>query len=89
MDYPFTTDGCSGGMTAVWLLVFKRVPPWNDLCIAHDYVYWRGGSAEQRRAADRKLKADVTARGYPKTAWLMWISVRFAGHPWLALAAGL
>ncbi len=85
MDYPFTKDGSSGGMTAAWQLLFRRVPPWNDLCIEHDYVYWRGGPAKLRRAADRKLRVDVAARGYPMIAWLMWAAVRIGGHPLLPL----
>jgi len=85
MDYPFTTDGCSGGLTAGWRLVLGRDPPWNDLCVEHDKLYWPGGSAYQRQEADRRLREAVRARGYPVVAVLMWIAVRIGGHPLLPL----
>jgi hypothetical protein len=85
MDYPFTTDGCSGGMTTAWRLILRRDPPWNDLCVEHDKVYWRGGSAAERRAADRALREAIALRGYPVTAALMWAAVRIGGHPLLPL----
>jgi len=46
---PFTTDGCSGGLSAGWeylgsvLEDFRRThgerPPWESCCIAHDRLY--------------------------------------------------
>lgn len=86
MDYPFTTDGCSGGMTYLWKLVWRRDPPWNDLCIEHDKVYWRGGSKEARRIADRRLMSGVTLNGHPIFAFAMWCAVRIGGHPLLPLS---
>ena len=83
MDYPFTTDGCSFGMTAAWEIVLKKPPPWNDLCIEHDKVYWRGGSAQKRLKADNQLRASISSRGYPVTASFMWVAVRVGGHPLL------
>lgn len=82
-DFPFTTDGCSGGMTWCWRKIFRRDPPWNDLCVVHDRAYWQGGSAMQRRVADRQLMAGVTLRGHPIFAFLMWSAVRLGGHPLL------
>jgi hypothetical protein len=84
-DYPFTTDGCSGGMTLLWRLLFARVPPWEGSCVEHDKWYWRGGSAATRRMADRELMASVTKRGYPFAAFLMYYAVRLGGHPLLPL----
>lgn len=83
MDYPFTTDGCSGGMTACWKLVFRKAPPWNDACVAHDKVYWQGGCKKMRRIADRRLMAAVTLNGHPLFAFSMWCMVRVFGHPLL------
>jgi hypothetical protein len=82
-DYPFTTDGCSGGMTALWRLFAGRDPPWNGCCVDHDKLYWPGGTAEERRNADARLRACVTGQGYPTWAWLMWAAVRIGGHPLL------
>lgn len=81
--YPFTTDGCSGGMTLLWRLVFGVDPPWNDLCVEHDRAYWKGGTAADRRTADLKLMASVTNRGYPFAALAMYYAVRAGGHPLL------
>lgn len=80
-DYPFTTDGCSGGMSALWQLVFRRSPPWEDLCITHDKAYWLGGSRQERLEADRKLLIGVIDNGYPLIGFLMYYAVRFGGHP--------
>lgn len=50
---PFTTDGCSGGMSSLWVYVAERfpafaeahqgVPPWEACCISHDRSYHTGG----------------------------------------------
>lgn len=82
-DYPFTTDGCSGGMSRLWRRLFKTPPPWEGCCEAHDRLYWRGGTAQQRSMADYKLMACVARRGYPGWAFLMWLAVRVGGHPLL------
>ena len=49
---PFTTDGCSGGLSAAWQSSARLFPgfagtwgdspPWEDCCVAHDRAYWRG-----------------------------------------------
>lgn len=85
-DYPFTTDGCSGGMTAGWKLVFRQDPPWNECCVTHDRAYWRGGTRAERRTADRELMKCVTENGHPVFALLMWLAVRVGGHPLLPLS---
>ncbi len=40
-DYPFTTDGCSGG---IYRKIFRRDPPWLGCCTEHDKLYWQGGT---------------------------------------------
>jgi hypothetical protein len=50
---PFTTDGCSGGMSSLWVFTAERypafaeahegVPPWEACCVTHDRVYHTGG----------------------------------------------
>jgi hypothetical protein len=62
---PFTTDGCSGGMSSLWTFVAERypafaeahtgVPPWEDCCVTHDRAYHTGGS-------DPDPEASYTAR---------------------------
>lgn len=78
---PFTTDGCSGGMTRGWRLVLKADPPWQDLCVEHDRAYWQGGTRQCRRKADLALMAGITLRGWPLLALAMYLAVRVGGHP--------
>lgn len=83
MDYPFTSDGCSGGMSWLWRFLVCGNPPWEGDCVAHDRAYWEGGTAKQRRAADRDLLIKVAQRGYAFIAVVMWLGVRIGGHPLL------
>jgi hypothetical protein len=78
---PFTTDGCSGGMTWLWLKVKGQRPPWDNCCVLHDYLYWRGGTRQERLWADIKLLHDVIDNGHPWWAIAMFAAVRVGGHP--------
>jgi len=80
---PFKTDGCSGGMSWLWVHVFHRPTPWEDKCEKHDYAYWMGGTAMQRKRADIALAAGVAKAGYPLVGALMYYAVRVGGVPWL------
>jgi hypothetical protein len=50
---PFTTDGCSGGMSSLWAFTAERFPafadahagrpPWEGCCVAHDRIYHAAG----------------------------------------------
>jgi hypothetical protein len=71
--HPFRTDGCS-----LW-----PDRDWQACCVEHDMDYWCGGSAEQRRTADRVLRQCVRARQHPVAASLMYWGTRLGGHPWL------
>jgi len=52
---PFTTDGCSGGLSLAWERLSDRFPefanghgnrpPWEECCIAHDQRYHAGGAS--------------------------------------------
>ncbi len=72
----FTTDGCSGGMTAGWLSLaalfplfnemFGERPFWERCCVEHDRAYWRGEVADgyaKRMHADVQLKRCVSYMG--------------------------
>lgn len=77
---PFTTDGCS--------LFLDRSPfgetDWCHCCVAHDLVYWRGGTEEARFNADSELKACVQkASGSTLLANVMFAGVRIGGSPYL------
>lgn len=68
----FTTDGCS---------LFPD-GDWCGCCLDHDWVYWRGGTADERKRADQVLRACVEARtGGTVLAGLMYYGVRAGGNP--------
>lgn len=73
---PFSSDGCSGGLSVGWdwlaerqpryRELFGRRPPWEACCVIHDWAYWNGGSADgyaRRLEADRELHRCVVASG--------------------------
>jgi|SRR6185436_1858816 len=95
IDYPFTSDGCSGGLMCflriMWRVAYKigRVktpePPWEADCLIHDAAYWPGGSRADRLMADIKLATAVCGKGYPFLARLMFLGISVGGVPRLPL----
>lgn len=93
----FTTDGCSGYMTWLWLKVFGHVPPWNGVCVMHDAFYYFGGGKMMiagkvwpqwsipftRRDADAYLFREIKRRGFTSWAWLCWLGTRAGGSQYL------
>lgn len=85
---PFTTDGCSGGMSWAWRKLHGTPPPWEGECVAHDRAYHRGGSRRAKRFVDLRflahLKRRITAEYWKRTYhpgplpwWLReWVLVR-------------
>jgi hypothetical protein len=67
---PFTTDGCSGGLSAGWDLLAERFPklaevhgdepPWEGCCVTHDRAYHAGAPRDATPAASyaARLMAD-------------------------------
>jgi len=67
----FTTDGCSGGLSAGWEYLSARYPelaaahgerpPWEDCCVAHDREYHAGGvsSVSASESFERRKAADL------------------------------
>lgn len=74
----FTTDGCSlfpDGTS-------REKNLWCECCFDHDIAYWRGGTKEERKEADKALRICVKDKsGSSSLAWAMYIGVRFGGHP--------
>lgn len=74
----FSSDGCS---------LFPDGTPndrsrWCDCCFDHDLAYWRGGSREERKAADRALRSCVMERTKNQAlAETMYTGVRLGGSP--------
>jgi len=75
---PFSTDGCS--MFPDGTLEDKTL--WQKCCVEHDKRYWRGGTYDERKAADGQLKQCVASVGKPKIAALMLAGVRMGGSPY-------
>lgn len=72
----FNSDGCSGGMSSAWSYLsdtlpdFARYagdkPPWEQCCVAHDRLYWRGETENgfaKRKRADAELRQCVKHTG--------------------------
>ena len=70
---PFTTDGCSGGMSDVWRFiaenfpafsdVHQNAPPWEPCCVTHDRAYHNAGSAiDAEGSYAARLDADQRLR---------------------------
>ena len=73
---PFTSDGCSGGLSAAWHELaeisgtfrqrYGETPPWEACCVDHDLEYWQGeteGGYQKRMAADERLRQCVIESG--------------------------
>jgi hypothetical protein len=69
------TDGCSAFANDGWV----------ECCVEHGAVYWCGGTAEERRQADRRLSQCVADLGHPCRARLMYLGVRAGGPAWIPL----
>jgi len=75
----FGSDGCSLFPDASLI----TADDWCSCCFEHDLSYWRGGTYEERVAADSRLKACVLEKtGNPALATLMYEGVRFGGSPY-------
>ena len=73
---PFTTDGCSGGLSEGWnsfsrfIPAFRQKfgdkPPWESCCVEHDRAYWNGdvdNGYQKRLEADMRLRQCVIEYG--------------------------
>lgn len=75
----FSSDGCSLFPDADLI----SGDDWCSCCFEHDIAYWRGGTEEQRLAADRALQACVTAKTDNQTLGrLMFEGVQAGGSPY-------
>lgn len=70
---PFTTDGCSGGLSEAWQVVANRFPdfaqthesqpPWEGCCVTHDRTYHNAGLATDPTASfEARLAADTALK---------------------------
>ncbi len=68
---PFTSDGCSGGLSVGWQYIAGKIstfesihgerPPWEACCIRHDKVYHSGASQKDNSSISftRRKEADM------------------------------
>jgi hypothetical protein len=77
--HPFASDGCSLFPDASLI----SSDDWCSCCFQHDLAYWRGGAAEERKAADQQLRDCVQQKtGNQALATMMYDGVRFGGSPY-------
>jgi len=75
---PFTTDGCSSFPDGT----MQQQTLWLNCCIKHDLSYWKGGTHQERLAADLSLEQCVANIGEPNVARIMLAGVRVGGSPY-------
>jgi hypothetical protein len=76
---PFTSDGCSLFPDAS--LISEN--DWCSCCFKHDLQYWRGGTSEERDAADQALRECVLQKtGNETLATAMYYGVQAGGSPY-------
>jgi hypothetical protein len=90
------SDGCSGGLSWLHRKLFGREIACTYCCDEHDVAYFEGGTQEDRRRADQRLRLCVQQagqfggwRGPLRRAWrfalswIMYAAVRlFGGRYW-------
>lgn len=86
---PFTTDGCSGGLSATWKTLAQRVPEfaasfgeepqWEACCVTHDRAYHDAGpSALPEDSFRARLEADEALMACVRTVGEEDIATRLA-----------
>jgi len=76
---PFSSDGCS--LFPDRSLINED--DWCSCCFEHDILYWRGGTSEEREAADQELKKCVFEKTQNEAlATLMYEGVHVGGSPY-------
>ncbi len=74
----FKSDGCSLFVDGT----FQDRELWKGCCVEHDVAYWKGGTEEEREAADLKFRACILKKtGNETLAELMYEAVRAGGSP--------
>ncbi len=71
----FITDGCSMAPNGT----LSRPSSLLKCCVEHDYLYWKGGSSQERLQADEGLRSCVTAAETPALGKLYYSAVRVGG----------
>lgn len=80
---PFTSDGASGLISAIYRRVYGKEIPWVECAIRHDWAYWHAGPSHLRLEADKALARCVANHGHPILSIIVYIGVRIGGVWWL------
>lgn len=73
IERAFLTDGCTGWIDGT------RKYDWSHCCEKHDLQMWAGGSKENRKKADKELKACIKEASNGFHAWVMGAGVFIGG----------
>ena len=69
----FSSDGCSMFVDGT----FENPELWKECCLKHNIAYWKGGTREEREAADLAFRNCVKKKtGNVKFAEIMYQAVR-------------
>jgi len=86
---PENSDGCTV-LSWVYILLTRKKLPFRACCVSHDEDYWYGGTKQERRDSDKRLRECIydhnngTVLGklfYFVLSWTMWAAVRVGGSP--------
>ena len=64
----FRSDGCSSFPDGT----ISEVDLWKEDCYVHDRAYWVGGTREERKVADQKLRDGIREKGRPVIAEVVY-----------------
>ncbi len=86
--FGFESDGCRKFSQQ---MNYPKMDKWGLCCVQHDISYWKGGTAEDKHAADQRLQNCMIEVGEPNIARLLYWGVRSAsaenssrwGYGWL------
>lgn len=74
---PFVSDYCSAWPEGT----SEDRMQWAHCCFTHDLNYWIGGTENERKEADKGLRACVKLSGASLQSFLMYMGVRAGGRP--------
>jgi hypothetical protein len=72
---PFETDYCTSYSEGT----LGHPNQWKHCCVEHDLYFWAGGSSQDRKKTDLRLKSCVESTGAKFHAYLMFYGVKIGG----------
>ncbi len=73
---PFTTDYCTGYPEGT----LAQPGLWSKCCVEHDLYLWAGGSKNDRKQTDQRLRKCVAATGASLHSQLIYLGVRLGSY---------